>query len=112
MIILENQFLKQHQKKAWPKSSNFNINNRHIMLILDKGASFNLSYLMQSKILAYRLIMFFSFFTILGIYYFEFLNLELISTKLLLAQLYLNIIAVIAIYFMQSLQNIKIMGTK
>ena len=69
-------------------------------------------YLMQSKILAYRLIMFFSFFAILGIYYFEFLNLELISTKLLLAQLYLNIIAVIAIYFMQSLQNIKIMGTK
>ena len=69
-------------------------------------------YLMQSKILAYRLIMFFSFFNILGIYYFEFLNLELISTKLLLAQLYLNIIAVIAIYFMQSLQNIKIMGTK
>ena len=69
-------------------------------------------YLMQSKILAYRLIMFFSFFNILGIYYFEFLNLELISTKLLLAQLYLNIFAVIAIYFMQSLQNIKIIGTK
>ena len=69
-------------------------------------------YLMQAKILAYRLIMFFSFFAILGIYYFEFLNLELISTKLLLAQLYLNIFAVIAIYFMQSLQNIKIIGTK
>ncbi len=67
---------------------------------------------MQAKILAYRLIMFFSFFAILGIYYFEFLNLELISAKLLLAQLYLNIFAVIAIYFMQSLQNIKIIGTK
>ena len=70
------------------------------------------AYLMQAKILAYRLIMFFSFFAILGIYYFEFLNLELISTKLLLAQLYLNIFAVIAIYFMQSLQNIKMIGTK
>ena len=69
-------------------------------------------YLMQAKILAYRLIMFFSFFVILGIYYFEFLNLELISTKLLLAQLYLNILAVIATYSMQSLQNIKIIGTK
>ena len=70
------------------------------------------AYLMQAKTLAYRLIMFFSFFTIFGIYYFEFLNIELISTKLLLAQLYLNIIAVIAKYSMQSLQNIKVLGTK
>jgi len=61
------------------------------------------AYLMQAKILAYRLIMFFSFFTIFGIYYFEFLSMELISTKLLLAQLFLNIIAVISIYFVQSL---------
>ena len=58
------------------------------------------------------IIMFFSFFTIFGIYYFEFLNIELISTKLLLAQLYLNIIAVIAKYSMRSLQNIKVLGTK
>ncbi len=70
------------------------------------------AYLMQAKTLAYRLIMFFSFFTIFGIYYFEFLNIELISTKLLLAQLYLNIIAVIAKYSIQSLQNIKVLGTK
>ena len=70
------------------------------------------AYLMQAKTLAYRLIMFFSFFTIFGIYYFEFLNIELISTKLLLAQLYLNIIAVIAKYSMRSLQNIKVLGTK
>jgi len=61
------------------------------------------AYLMQAKILAYRLIMFFSFFTIFGIYYFEFLSMELISTKLLLAQLFLNIIAVISIYFIRSL---------
>ena len=67
---------------------------------------------MQAKMLAYRLIMFFCFFAIFGIYYFEFLNLELISTKLLLAQLYLNILAVIASYSMQSLQNIKILETK
>ena len=69
-------------------------------------------YLMQAKVLAYRMIMFFAFFTILGIYYFEFISLDLLSTKLLLAQLYMNILAVIATYSMQSLQNIKILETK
>ncbi len=69
-------------------------------------------YLMHAKILAYRMILFFSFFTILGIYYFEFISLEHLSTKLLLAQLYMNILAVIATYSMQSLQNVKILGTK
>ena len=69
-------------------------------------------YLMQSKTVAYRLLMFFSFFVIFGIYYFEILNLELLSTKLLLAQLYLNILAVIAIYGIQSLQNINLLRTK
>jgi len=69
-------------------------------------------YLMQAKILAYRMIMFFAFFTILGIYYFEFISLDLLSTKLLLAQLYMNILAVITTYSMQSLQNIKILETK
>jgi sterol desaturase/sphingolipid hydroxylase (fatty acid hydroxylase superfamily) len=38
-------------------------------------------YLMQAKVLAYRMILFFAFFTILGIYYFEFISLELLSTK-------------------------------
>ena len=70
------------------------------------------AYLMQARTLAYRLIMFFSFFTIFGIYYFDFLNIELISTKLLLAQLCMNILAVITKYSMQSLQNIKILETK
>ena len=69
-------------------------------------------YLMQAKVLAYRMILFFAFFTILGIYYFEFISLDLLSTKLLLAQLYMNILAVIAAYSMQSLQNIKILETK
>jgi sterol desaturase/sphingolipid hydroxylase (fatty acid hydroxylase superfamily) len=69
-------------------------------------------YLMQAKVLAYRMILFFAFFTILGIYYFEFISLELLSTKLLLVQLYMNILAVIATYSMQSLQNIKILETK
>ena len=69
-------------------------------------------YLMQAKVLAYRMILFFAFFTIIGIYYFEFISLELLSTKLLLAQLYMNILAVIATYSMQSLQNIKILETK
>jgi hypothetical protein len=70
------------------------------------------AYLMQAKTLAYRLLMFFSFFTIFGIYYFDFLNIELISTKLLLAQLYMNIIAVISKYFIQSIQSTKMLGTK
>ncbi len=70
------------------------------------------AYLMQAKPLAYRLLMFFSFFTIFGIYYFDFLNIELISTKLLLAQLYMNIIAVISKYFIQSIQSTKMLGTK
>ena len=70
------------------------------------------SYLMQSKIVAYRLLMFFSFFSIFGIYYFDILSLELLSTKLILAQFYLNILAVIAIYGMQSLQNINLLRTK
>ena len=69
-------------------------------------------YLMQAKVLAYRMILFFAFFTILGIYYFEFISLDLLSTKLLLAQLYMNILAVIAAYSMQSLHNIKILETK
>ena len=69
-------------------------------------------YLMQAKVLAYRMILFFAFFAILGIYYFEFISLDLLSTKLLLAQLYMNILAVIATYSMQSLQNIKILETK
>ena len=70
------------------------------------------SYLMQSKTVAYRLLMFFSFFSIFGIYYFEILSLELLSTKLILAQFYINILAVIAIYGMQSLQNINLLRTK
>ena len=70
------------------------------------------SYLMQSKTVAYRLLMFFSFFSIFGIYYFEMLSLELLSTKLILAQFYLNILAVITIYGMQSLQNINLLRTK
>ena len=70
------------------------------------------SYLMQSKTVAYRLLMFFAFFSIFGIYYFEMLSLELLSTKLILAQFSLNILAVIAIYGMQSLQNINLLRTK
>ena len=67
---------------------------------------------MQAKTKAYRLILFFSFFTIVGIYYFEFLNFELVSTKLLLAQLCLNLIAVIALYSTQSLQNMSLIKSK
>ncbi len=70
------------------------------------------AYLMQAKTQAYRLIMFFSFFAIFGIYYFDILNIELISTKLLLAQLCMNILAVVAKYSVQTIQNVKILETK
>ena len=43
---------------------------------------------------------------------FDFLNIELISTKLLLAQLYLNILGVIAKYSIESIQNIRLLGKR
>ena len=69
-------------------------------------------YLMQGNRYGYQLFLISSVIGIFGIYYSGVLNIELISTKLLLAQLYLNIIAVIAKYSMRSLQNIKVLGTK
>ena len=70
-------------------------------------------YLMQgNKSSGYQLIMLSSVFGIFSIYYFNLINIELLSTKLLIAQLSINILIVTSVYFLQSLSNIKILKTK
>jgi sterol desaturase/sphingolipid hydroxylase (fatty acid hydroxylase superfamily) len=69
-------------------------------------------YLMQGNKSGYQLFLISSVIGIFGIYYSGVLNIELISTKLLVAQLSINIIVVTGIYFFQSLSNIKTLKTK
>ena len=69
-------------------------------------------YLMQGNRYGYQLFLISSVIGIFGIYYSGVLNIELISTKLLVAQLSINIIVVTGIYFFQSLSNIKTLKTK
>ena len=69
-------------------------------------------YLMQGNRSGYQLFLISSVIGIFGIYYSGVLNIELISTKLLVAQLSINIIVVTGIYFFQSLSNIKTLKTK
>ena len=69
-------------------------------------------YLMQGNRYGYQLFLISSVIGIFGIYYSGVLNIELISTKLLVAQLSVNIIIVTGIYFFQSLSNIKTLKTK
>ena len=69
-------------------------------------------YLMQGNRSGYQLFLISSVIGIFGIYYSGVLNIELISTKLLVAQLSINIIIVTGIYFFQSLSNIKTLKTK
>ncbi len=69
-------------------------------------------YLMQGNRYGYQLFLISSVVGIFGIYYSGVLNIELISTKLLVAQLSVNIIIVTGIYFFQSLSNIKTLKTK
>ena len=69
-------------------------------------------YLMQGNRSGYQLFLISSVIGIFGIYYSGVLNIELISTKLLVAQLSVNIIIVTGIYFFQSLSNIKTLKTK
>ena len=70
-------------------------------------------YLMQgNRSSGYQLIMLSSIFGIFSIYYFNLINIELLSTKLLIAQLSINILIVTSVYFLQSLSNIKILKTK
>tara|TARA_Y200000002_G_scaffold194013_2_gene160293 strand:+ start:624 stop:1880 length:1257 start_codon:yes stop_codon:yes gene_type:complete len=70
-------------------------------------------YLMQgNRSSGYQLIMLSSIFGIFTIYYFNLINIELLSTKLLIAQLSINMLIVTAVYFLQSLSYIKILKTK
>ena len=70
-------------------------------------------YLMQgNRSSGYQLIMLSSIFGIFSIYYFNLINIELLSTKLLIAQLSINILIVTSVYFLQSLSNIKVLKTK
>ena len=70
-------------------------------------------YLMQgNRSSGYQLIMLSSIFGIFSIYYFNLINIELLSTKLLIAQLSINMLIVISVYFLQSLSNIKVLKTK
>jgi len=70
-------------------------------------------YLMQgNRSSGYQLIMLSSIFGIFTIYYFNLINIELLSTKLLISQLSINMFIVTAVYFLQSLSNIKILKTK
>ncbi len=70
-------------------------------------------YLMQgNRSSGYQLIMLSSIFGIFSIYYFNLINIELLSTKLLIAQLSINMLIVTAVYYLQSLSNLKILKTK
>ena len=70
-------------------------------------------YLMQgNRSSGYQLIMLSSIFGIFSIYYFNLINIELLSTKLLIAQLSINMLIVTSVYFLQSLSNIKVLKTK
>ena len=70
-------------------------------------------YLMQgNRSSGYQLIMLSSIFGIFAIYYFNLINIELLSTKLLIAQLSINMLIVTAVYFVKSLSNIKVLKTK
>ena len=70
-------------------------------------------YLMQgNRSSGYQLIMLSSVFGIFSIYYFNLINIELLSTKLLIAQLSINMLIVTSVYFLQSLSNIKVLKTK
>ena len=68
--------------------------------------------LLVCDVVANQLIMLSSIFGIFAIYYFNLINIELLSTKLLIAQLSINMLIVTAVYFVQSLSNIKVLKTK
>ena len=65
-------------------------------------------FLMQGRKIAYHLILGFSLISILGIYIYDPLNMTLIASKFLLAQLSCNILTVTGILFFQSLSNNKV----
>ena len=69
-------------------------------------------YLMQGNRFAYQLLFYFSVLSVSGIYYFELINSQLLSTKLLVAQLSINALIVIGIYFIQSISFTKYIDSK
>jgi len=68
-------------------------------------------YLMHGKRIAYQLILLFSVLSILTIFTYDPINMSLISSKLLLAQLSCNVITVTGILFFQSLLNLRSLKT-
>ena len=68
-------------------------------------------YLMHGKRIAYQLILLFSILSILVIFTYDPINMSLISSKLLLAQLSCNVITVTGILFFQSLLNMRTLKT-
>ena len=68
-------------------------------------------YLMHGNTIAYQLILLFSLMGILVIYTYNPINMSLISSKLLLAQLCCNVLTVTGILFFQSLTNTKALKT-
>jgi hypothetical protein len=69
-------------------------------------------YLLQGNKSGYQLILISSVVGILGIYSTNLLSIDLLSTKLLVAQLSVNMLIVIGIYTFQSLSNRKTLEAK
>ena len=69
-------------------------------------------YLLQGNKSGYQLILISSVVGILGIYSTNLLSIVLLSTKLLVAQLSVNMLIVIGIYTFQSLSNRKTLEAK
>ena len=65
-------------------------------------------FLMQGRKIAYHLILGFSLISVLGIYIYDPINMTLIASKFLLAQLSCNILTVTGILFFQSQSNNKV----
>ena len=68
-------------------------------------------FLMHGKRIAYQLILMFSTISLIAIYFYNPLNISLISTKLLLAQLSCNVLIITGILLSQSLSIFKVLKT-
>ena len=68
-------------------------------------------FLMHGKRIAYQLILMFSVISLIAIYFYNPLNISLISTKLLIAQLSCNVLIITGILLSQSLSIFKVLKT-
>ena len=68
-------------------------------------------FLMHGKRIAYQLILMFSVISLIALYFYNPLNISLISTKLLLAQLSCNVLIITGILLSQSLSIFKVLKT-